>query len=144
MQYRNKNRAELLRYRYNYIRNYNRDNIGDVFDGLNYKNLANAGLFPDRRDVALLGSTDGFQIFRQKRDDCWVVLLINANLKPEVRVKRENLMIAAMFPGPKAPKNFNSFLRPLVNELKQLQSKYYDFNNYLVLLSRQLPYFILT
>jgi hypothetical protein len=87
IQYQDKNRAELLRYRYDYTKKVNRDNIGDVFDGLNYKNLASAGLFPDRRDVALLGSTDGFQIFRQKRDNCWVVLLINANLKPEVRVK---------------------------------------------------------
>jgi hypothetical protein len=84
--------------------------------------------------VALLGSTDGFQIFRQKHDDCWVVLLINANLKPEVRVKRENLMIAAMFSDPKSPKNFNSFLRSLVNELKQLQSKYYNSDNYLFII----------
>ena len=59
--------------------------------------------------MALLGFTDGFQIFRQKRDDC---------------VKRENLMITAMFPDPKSPKDFNSFFRPLVNKLKQLQGKY--------------------
>ena len=77
----------------------------------------------NRRDVALLGSMDGFQLFRQKRDDCWVILLINANLPPEIRVKRENLIIAAIFPDPKTPKDFNSFLRPLVNELKQLQDK---------------------
>jgi hypothetical protein len=126
MQYGEKKRANLLRYRNEYTRSVEyriNKKIGDVFDGVNYKNLVNTGFFGDFRDVALLGSSDGFQIFRQSRDDCWMVLLINANLPPEVRVKRENLIIAAMFPGPKAPKDFNSFLRPLINELKQLQGK---------------------
>jgi hypothetical protein len=68
-----------------------------------------------------MASTDGYQIFRQKRDDCWVILFINANLPPDMRVQKENLMITALIPGPKAPKNFNSFLQPLVDELKQLQ-----------------------
>lgn len=64
-----------------------------------------------------MASTDGYQIFRQKRDDCWVILLINANLPPNIRVQHENLIISALIPGPKTPKNFNSFLRPLVDEL---------------------------
>jgi hypothetical protein len=68
-----------------------------------------------------MASTDGYQIFHQKRDDCWVILFINANLPPNMRVQQENLMISALIPGPKAPKNFNSFLHPLVNELKLLQ-----------------------
>jgi len=130
MQYNDKKRAQLLRYRNEYINTdeYSAENkIGDVFDGLCYKNLTRAGFFTNRRDVALLGSMDGFQLFRQKRDDCWVVLLINANLPPEIRVERENLIIAAMFPGPKAPMDFNLFLRPLVNELKQLQGKKNSF-----------------
>jgi len=83
--------------------------------------LVSSGFFQDCRDIALLASTDGYQIFRQKRDDCWIILLINANLPPTTRVQRENLLISMLIPGPKAPKNFNSFLRPLVDELKQLQ-----------------------
>jgi len=47
--------------------------------------------------------------------------LIYANLPPDVRIKRENLMISALIPGPKEPKNFNSFLQPLVEELKILR-----------------------
>jgi hypothetical protein len=123
-QYRDKVRAETLRYRYNYTSTYeytNGDQIGDVFDGLHYKKLVSSGFFSDHRDIALIASTDGYQIFHQKRDDCWVILLINANLPPNIRVQRENLMISALIPGPKAPKNFNSFLQLLVNDLKQLQ-----------------------
>ncbi len=124
VQYKDKARAETLRYRHIYTsaHEYTLGNqIGDVFDGFRYKTLVSLGFFPDARDIALLASTDGYQIFRQKRDDCWIILLINANLPPAVRVRRENLIISMLIPGPKAPKNFNSFLQPLVDELKQLQ-----------------------
>jgi len=124
MQYKDKSRAAILRYRHNWTstNEYKLGNqIGDVFDGFRYKTLVSSGFFSDCRDIALMASTDGYQIFRQKRNDCWVILFINANLPPNIRVQRENLMISALIPGPKAPKNFNSFLQPLVNELKQLQ-----------------------
>jgi len=61
-----------------------------------------------------------------------VILFINANLPPDIRVKQENLMISALIPGPKAPKNFNSFLQPLVDELKKLQGNVWLYNNYFV------------
>jgi hypothetical protein len=124
MQYRDRKNAETLRYRKNYIESSQYvagDRMADVFDGTHYKSLVDSGLFLDSRDVALMGSTDGYQIFRQKRNDCWIVLLINANLPPSERVKKDNLMISAMFPGPKQPKNMNSFLWPLVEELKKLE-----------------------
>ena len=66
MQYNDKKRAQLLWYRNEYINtdDYSAEyKIGDVFDGLRYKNLARTSFFANRRDVALLGSTDGFQLF---------------------------------------------------------------------------------
>lgn len=105
---------------------------GDIFDGELYKELVEEGFFEDERDIALIGSTDGYQIFRQKTDDCWIVMFINANLSPDIRVKKENLLISAIIPGPNQPKDFNSFLRPIIDELKILQGKfnkfYYIFN----------------
>jgi hypothetical protein len=50
------------------------------------------------------------------------VLLINANLPPDQRVKKENLLITSIIPGPKAPKDFNSFMKPIVDELCLLES----------------------
>lgn len=140
-QYKDKTRAETLRYRHIYTstREYTLGHqIGDIFDGFRYKTLVSSGFFPDYRDIALLASTDGYQIFRQKRDDCWIILLINANLPPSVRVQRENLMISMLIPGPKAPKNFNSFLRPLVDELKQLQGN----GNYFIYMFKHLFLFL--
>ena len=58
-------------------------------------------------------------------------MFINANLSPDIRVKKENLLISAIIPGPEL-KDFNSFLRPIIDELKILQGKfnkyYYIFN----------------
>ena len=132
IQYKDPFRATILRYRHEYTSREeyisNDGKIGDVFDGNRYKSLVALGLFPDYRDVALIASTDGYQLFRQKRNDCWIVLFLNANLPLSQRVKKENLMIIAVIPGPKSPKDFNSFLQPLINELKHLESNvYFDY-----------------
>ena len=119
-------RVKQLRYHYKYISRKGYDDdviIGDVFDSAHYKALSQNGYFQDNRDIALLGSVDKFQLFRQKCDDCWVVLFINANLPPEQWVKKDNLLIASIIPGPKAPKEFNSFMKPIIDELCLLEGK---------------------
>lgn len=130
IQYADLERSLKLRYRSQ--REECDDGYGDIFDGELYKELVEEGFFEDERDIALIGSTDGYQIFRQKTDDCWIVMFINANLSPDIRVKKENLLISAIIPGPNQPKDFNSFLRPIIDELKILQGKfnkfYYIFN----------------
>jgi hypothetical protein len=126
IQYNNPDRSMKLRYRHQYItsNNYNENKyIGDIFDGNLYKELVNEGFFANERDIALIGSTDGYQIFKQKTDDCWVIMFINANLSPLERVKKDNLLISAIIPGPTQPKHFNSFLKPIVDELKILDGK---------------------
>lgn len=128
IQYQNPERSKELRYRANYTYNNNKDfKIGDIFDGKRYQELLLHGFFDDERDVALIGAVDGYQIFRQKTDDCWVVLMINANICPQNRVKKENLMITSIIPGPKEPKIFNSFMYPIVNELKDLEGMLFLF-----------------
>ena len=78
IQYANSERACKLRYR---SQRKDCDNeYNDIFDGDLYKELVGEGFFLDERDIALIGSTDGYQIFRQKTDSCWVVMFINANL----------------------------------------------------------------
>jgi hypothetical protein len=124
IQYGDYDRAKELRYRTDYVlrRSYRNNNqIGDIFDGTCYKELVQNGHFQDERDVALIASIDGYQIFRQKTDDCWILLLINANLNPEIRVKKENLLISLIIPGPKEPKDFNTFLYPIIQELQILE-----------------------
>lgn len=66
-QYQDKNHSEILCYRHNYTSTYEYslgEQMGDIFDGSRYKNLVNSGFFSDYRDIALIASTDGYQIFR--------------------------------------------------------------------------------
>ena len=128
MQFNNENRAKELLYRYEYTTEKNDDDYDDIFDGEIYKELVERGLFSDKRDIAFTASCDGYQIFKQKTDDCWLFLIINNNIDPSLRVKKENLLVPFLIPGPKQPKDFNSFLRPFINEMLELESKCHLFN----------------
>jgi hypothetical protein len=122
IQFKDQNYVEKILYRSTYQSNGKYYN--DIFDGLLYKDLCQEGFFSNPYDICLIGSTDGYQIFRQKRNDCWVFLYINANLPPNERVKKENLLIVGIIPGPNSPKKMDTFLRPLVDELKLLERMY--------------------
>src|SRR6266542_3371209 len=126
IQFNDENRAKELLYHHEYILNkeQNDNNLDDIFDGKIYKELVEENLFNDKRDIAFTASCDGYQIFRQKTDDCWLFLIINNNLDPSLRVKKENLMIPFLIPEPNQPKDFNTFLQSFVNEMKELESKY--------------------
>src|SRR6266508_3282884 len=127
IQYNNKVRAKELLYRYEYITNKELDDndLDDIFDEDIYKELLERNLFKNNRDIAFTISCDGYQIFKQKTDDCWAFLIINNNLDPLIRVKKENLLIPFLIPGLKQPKDFNTFLRPFINEMKELEGKYF-------------------
>jgi hypothetical protein len=128
LQFKNPERSKELLYRHKYtykIGDLDHNDIGDIFDGQRYKELLDNGYFPDFRDIAFSASCDGYQIFRQRTDDCWVFLFLNNNLPQESRVKKENLMITLIIPGPRQPQDFNSFLFPLIQEMKSLQGKIY-------------------
>jgi len=84
--------------------------------------------FLDERDIGLSATCDGFQLFKQKTDDCWVILFINNNLHPSLRVKRENLLTTMIIPGPRSPKDFNSFLSPIICELQELEGNCFSLN----------------
>ena len=125
IQFNDVNRAKELLYRHEYITKRGDDDLSDIFDGNIYKELSEEeNLFIGERDVAFTVSCDGYQIFKQKTDDCWLFLMINNNLDPTLRVKKENLLVPFLIPGPNQPKDFNSFLQPFINEMKELESNY--------------------
>jgi len=119
IQFQNEERIKLMLYRSTYQAT--SGIYKDIFDGTLYQQHLSNNFFSNFRDIALTGSIDGYQIFRQKRDDCWVIMFINCNLPPQIRVKKQNLLIGAIIPGPKTPKNMNSFLVPIIDELKKLE-----------------------
>ena len=48
------------------------------------------------------------------------VILINLNLPPNERYKIENIIASIIIPGLRWPREIDTFLRPLVNKLKEL------------------------
>src|SRR6266542_5230018 len=103
IQYNNKVRSKELLYHYEYITNKELDDndLDDIFDRDIYKELLERNLFKNNRDIVFMISCDVYQIFKQKTDDCWAFLIINNNLDPLIRVKKENLLIPFLIPGSK-------------------------------------------
>ncbi len=61
-------------------------------------------------------------------------MFINANLSLNIQVKKENLLVSVVIPGPNQPQDFNSFLRPIIDELKLLQGKLINSIIYIIYL----------
>jgi hypothetical protein len=105
--------------------------VNDVFDGLHYRTLLDTHVvindkeyphkfFSDSRDIALALSTDGFAPFKRRRYTAWPLLLFLLNLPPEIRIHIEHLPCLGVIPGPKKPKDSDSFMYPAVEELLNL------------------------
>jgi hypothetical protein len=103
----------------------------DVFDSRCYRRLLkkkiqvgddvlNQTYFGDHRDVALGLSTDGFAPFKRRKQTAWPLILFNYNLPPDIRFHLEFILAVGVIPGPKKPKDMDSFLWPLMQELLRL------------------------
>jgi hypothetical protein len=88
---------------------------------------ANMPMFTQDTDIAFFFSTDGVKVFKSRRAfHIWPLLLINLNLPPAERVKRCNMILVGFVPGPKEPNDLDSFLFPLVQEMKMLEKGFSD------------------
>ena len=64
---------------------------------------------------------DWFQPFKHVTDSIGAIYLSVINLSREERFKTENLLLVGLIPAMEhEPSDLNPFLRPLVNELKEL------------------------
>ena len=107
------------------------DKMKDVFDGDNYLKLKrthvmvggkclNFKFFSGCQDIALGFSSDGFAPFKKRKHTCWPIIVFTYNLPPEIRVLIHNILCVGVVPGPNKPKDFDSFLWPLVEEALKL------------------------
>ncbi|XP_026383291.1 uncharacterized protein LOC113278748 [Papaver somniferum] len=77
----------------------------------------------DPRNVRLGLATDGFNPFGNMSNSysMWPVILIPYNLPPWMCMKEPYIMMSLLIPGTKAPgKDIDVYLRPLIDELKEL------------------------
>ncbi|XP_052181232.1 uncharacterized protein LOC127794290 [Diospyros lotus] len=77
----------------------------------------------DSRNVRLGLASDGFNPFSNMSTthSIWPVILMPYNMPPWRSMHKSNYLLTLLIPGPKSPgKDFDVFLRPLVDELKVL------------------------
>lgn len=72
-------------------------------------------------DVVLMVSLDGAQLYDSKDSDCWMYIWIIGNLSPDTRYRKLNVLPGSFIPGPKKPKNVDSFLFPGMHHLAAIQ-----------------------
>ena len=142
--YENKSMCKHLLYRHGYqnaqssnvdgrIPRSGASSIADIWDGKVYRELRERHIkidgeelhskyFSDSHDLALGLSTDGFAPWRRRKYTAWPILVFNYNLPPEVRFHKKNIIPISVVPGPKKPKDFDSFLYPLIQELLELSN----------------------
>lgn len=105
--------------------------ITDIFDAEHYDHLRKTNVtigdeelphrfFSQPTDIALGLSTDGFGPFKKRKQSCWPLIAFNYNLPPEIRIHLLSIICLGIIPGPKQPKNIDSFLIPLIDELIKL------------------------
>jgi hypothetical protein len=121
LQYADPKRATLLKQYRPTLEENPWEGVRDYWDGLLYKEQKVEGLFEDEHDIGLAFSTDGLSLFNVRQFSVWPIILLNLNLPPQLRVKKENILLCGIIPGPASPKDIHSFLFPLVEELKELE-----------------------
>lgn len=99
----------------------NSRSLTDVWSGQIYRSLREKGFFGDDRDLGFCCGFDGTKAFKTRRDrHVWPIILTCLNLPPEIRFKRKNVLVSGFIPGPKGPKQLDTFLKPLVDEFDLL------------------------
>lgn len=96
--------------------------LDDFFDSAAYRRISElyGGGENMAYDVFIAASADGFQAFKNKDYDVWPVAAILYNLPPDQRYLIKNVLPLGFVPGPREPKNLQSFLAPLFNEVKRI------------------------
>ena len=100
----------------------------DIFDGVHYRGLLKKEVtidshclghkyFEDPRDIALGFGTDGVGPFCRRKATCWPLLMFNYNLPPTECFHDKNVICLGKVPGPRKPKDMDSFLYPAAQEL---------------------------
>lgn len=128
--FRNQDYWDKMQYRANH--QHDPDTMTDVFDSADYLHLKTEHpvvdnrkqphkFFADDHDITLGLSTDGFAPFKRRKQTCWPLILFNYNLPPDICCQLAYVLCVAVIPGPNKPKDFDSFLWPLIEELMQLE-----------------------
>lgn len=100
----------------------------DFFSGALFQKAQQSlgGIDNIRYDIFLFLTTDGVDPFKSTSYSYWPVVLFIGNLPPWERFKMHNILPVMIIPGPKSPVNITSFLKPVLDEIKELSSTWLE------------------
>ncbi len=106
------------------------DTYTDIYDGKIWKKVQKYGFFADDHDMGLMMNFDFFQPHKNRTKSVGVIYLALLNLPRSIRYNSNNMIVAGIIPSldyldekgktRHEPKSMNTFLRPIVDELKEL------------------------
>ncbi|VDC06752.1 unnamed protein product [Peniophora sp. CBMAI 1063] len=76
-----------------------------------------------KRDICLMWSGDGFQLWELKKSDCYIYIWVLLDLPPNLRYKKQYVIPGAVIPGPNKPGCIDSFIFPGLYHVKALQKE---------------------
>ena len=101
----------------------------DIYDGEMWQNFLSAQGRPflsQPNNLALSLNVDWFRPFKHSQYGVGIVYFCILNLPREIRYLPQNIIVAGIIPGPKEPeKVMNTYLEPLVDDLKKLWNDVY-------------------
>ncbi len=101
-----------------------RNFLADIFDGNVWKDwqyVEGQPFLASPNNFAFMLNVDWFQPYEHSIYSVGALYMVVMNLPRAERFKPENVLLVGLIPGPNEPKmNINSFLKPLVGELKVL------------------------
>lgn len=126
--FQNEAKVQLLLYRHHFKPC--PGTITNIFDGEWYHSLLDTPVtidgvaqphcyFNHKYDIALSLAVDSYLLFKRRRGGpCATPILVqNFNVPPQIHTQMEHLICVGIIPGPHQPKNLESFLAPLDDEL---------------------------
>ncbi|KAG2068410.1 hypothetical protein BDR04DRAFT_1129262 [Suillus decipiens] len=88
----------------------------DVLHGKQYLDVCQSGKIKDG-DAVLTFLIDGAQLYKYKQSDCWIYIWVVFNHVPDNQYKKKYVLPGGIIPGPKKPKNLDSFISPGLHHL---------------------------
>ena len=97
----------------------------DFSDSISHLNhFRHLNLFQSETDTAITISGDGAQLTMKKKSDVWVLIVTILNLPPDMQSTAANIIIPLVIPGPSSPRNVESPIYVLYEELASLALAY--------------------
>jgi len=94
------------------------DVVADISESRAFRDFVlKDDFFHDIRNIALTVCADGVNPWTGSNYSMWPILSCMLNLPPHLRTRPEYMLLLGLVPGSKAPKNINTYLRLVVDEL---------------------------